>query len=71
MRNCIPFSFQLSEKLDVPNLCSSRSFIIDAYDLNDVTQLKTLLEKFVSIVKNNDRSTGDRELQNGDEKGRL
>eukprot|EP00112_Aurelia_sp_Birch-Aquarium-sp1_P006587 Seg1723.8 transcript_id=Seg1723.8/GoldUCD/mRNA.D3Y31 product="ADP-ribosylation factor-like protein 15" protein_id=Seg1723.8/GoldUCD/D3Y31 len=62
---------KLSEKLDIPTLCSLRSFIIDAYDLNDVTQLKTLLEKFVSLVKNNDESTGDKESQNGDEKGRL
>ena len=53
------FFLKLSDKLDIPKLCAARSFIIDAYSLEDVTHLKMLLEKFTNIIKKGDESTSD------------
>eukprot|EP00794_Sanderia_malayensis_P009746 gene9746-10743_t len=51
---------KLSDELDMPRLCKSRSFIIDTYDLEDISRLKMLLEKFSSLIKQAQENANDR-----------
>ncbi|XP_065059952.1 ADP-ribosylation factor-like protein 15 isoform X2 [Rhopilema esculentum] len=62
---------KFSEQLDIPKLCASRSFLIDAYSLKDVGHLKMLLEKFVDVMKRPDNLSGDNEEIDQEVTGRI
>ena len=67
----LPFNLQFSEQLDVPKLCASRSFLIDAYSLKDVSHLKMLLEKFVDVIKRPGNYAEDNEEIDQEITGRI
>jgi len=58
---------KLSGKLDIQSICASRSFMIDAYSLEDVTHMKMLLEKFVSMIAQRANSCNNPNLKEADQ----